>query len=107
MAEKFGLGDITYIQRAVVGPTQADRIPSQDEINAQMDFINRCLSEGRGQLVGTEKGLIVVFSGDQQLVVQHTVYHIGFKRKPVWLDKGPKPVAKPKIPDIVEQKLKS
>ena len=105
MAGKLGLDEITFIQRAVVGPVQADRIPSQDEINAQMDFVNRCLSEGRGQLVGSEKGLIIIHSGDQQLVVQHTVYHIGFKRKPMWVDEGPRFNHSPKIPDVVAEKI--
>ena len=87
MADKFGIGEVSYIQRAVVGPVRADQIPTQDELDAQMDFVNRCLSEGRGQLVGTEKGLTLIHHGDQQIVIQHTVYHIGFKRKPVWLER--------------------
>ncbi len=107
MPEKLSLGEITYIQRAVVGPTTADRIPSQEEINAQMDFINRCLGEGRGQLVGSEKGLIVVQTSDQQLVIQHSVYHIGFKRKPSWLDHyRPKSNAAAGMPDFVKDKMK-
>lgn len=105
MAEKFGIGEVSFIQRAVVGPTRADRLPSQDEIDAQMDFINRCLSEGRGQLVGTEKGLVVIQSSDQQIVVQHTVYHIGFKRKPIWVDEGPRAPEKPRIPDVIMDKF--
>ncbi|SCY54483.1 hypothetical protein [Desulfoluna spongiiphila] len=88
MGRKFGLDDVTHIERIVVGPTRVDRLPSQDEINAQMDFVNRCLSEGRGQLVGTEKGVMVIQAGDQQLMVQHTVYHIGFRRPPIWLAHG-------------------
>ncbi len=105
MAEKFGLNEVTFIQRAVVGPTRADRIPTQDETNAQMDFINRCLSEGRGQLVGTEKGLVIINTSDQQIVMQHTAYHIGFKRKPVWVDDGPKQQAQPTMMDSVLDKF--
>ncbi|PVZ72047.1 hypothetical protein [Pelagibaculum spongiae] len=105
MAEKFGIGEVSFIQRAVVGPTRTDRIPAQSEIDAQMDFINRCLSEGRGQLVGTEKGLVVIQRSDQQIIVQHTVYHIGFKRKPIWVDEGPKKPSQPEIPDVVMSKL--
>ena len=105
MAEKFSIGEVSYIQRAVVGPTRTDRLPSQDEIDAQMDFVNRCLSEGRGQLVGTEKGLVVIQGSDQQLIVQHTVYHIGFKRKPMWINDRPKHSTEVKLPDVVKDKL--
>ena len=93
MAQRFGAEEVRHIQRVVVGPARTDRLPTQDEVNAQMAMVNRCLSEGRGQLVGTEKGLVVVYQGDQQIVVQHMVYHIGFKRKPAWLDQRSHPVA--------------
>lgn len=87
MAPKFGIEEVKHMERVVVGPARVDRLPSQEEIQGQMDHVNRCLSEGRGQLVGSEKGMLVIQAGDQQLVVQHTVYHIGFKRKPAWLVK--------------------
>lgn len=85
MAAKIPTDEIRFIKRCVVGPVRADRIPTQEEIDAQMELVNKCLGEGKGQLVGSEKGLIVVQTSDQQLVIQHTVYHIGFKRKPIWL----------------------
>ena len=87
MAPKFGIEEVRHLERVVVGPSRVDRLPSQNEIDEQMVHVNRCLAEGRGQLVGTEKGMVVIQAGEQQLVVQHTVYHIGFKRKPLWLVK--------------------
>jgi hypothetical protein len=103
---KFAQEETKYIERVVVGPDRPDRLPSQSELQAQMDFVNRCLSEGRGQLIGTEKGLVVVTNGDQQFVIQHTVYHIAFKRKPVWVEDGPaKPQEARGVPDFVTDKI--
>ena len=52
-----------------------------------MAFLNRCLNEApKGRIVGSEKNFTLLQLGEHQVVLQWTVYHVGFKRKPFWMD---------------------
>lgn len=81
------LGEVQFVKRVVVGSDNPARATSTAEIEAAMELVNRCLSEPpRGTIVGIEKSFIVMQAGEHQIVREWLVYHIGFPRKPIWLD---------------------
>jgi hypothetical protein len=83
----FQLSDVRYVRRIVVGSDQPAAPRSQAEIQQALDLLNRCLSDTpRGVIVGTEKGFVLLNIGEHQIVQQFVAYHVGFPRKPAWLD---------------------
>jgi hypothetical protein len=79
------LSEVGYVQRVTVGSTDGTQTKGQTE--AAMEFLNRCLREvPKGRIIGLEKTGAVVQCGDHELVLQALTYHIGFARKPLWLD---------------------
>lgn len=85
--EPFDLTDVRFVKRIEVGTSDPKKLQEEDYIQKQMDLLNRCLNERpRGHIVGQEKNFRIVRIGETQVVIQSVVYHIGFKRRPMWLD---------------------
>lgn len=86
---KFELSDIRYIKRVVVGSDNPNAMRPEHEIEAAMELLNRCLSEWpRGTILTVEKSFLRLSLGERgehQVVLQSTIYHVGFTRKPDWL----------------------
>jgi hypothetical protein len=83
----FDLSDVRYIKRVTVGTSDPGRVLSEEDIQQGMDLLNRCLTgPPAGTIVGIEKSFKILNIGEHQAVLQWLVYHVGFKRKPVWLD---------------------
>lgn len=83
----FDLTDVTYVKRITVGSDHPNRIKTEEEIQQAADLLNRCLSSTpKGTILGIEKNFTVLNVGEHQVVLQCMVYHIGFARKPYWLD---------------------
>ncbi|MCD7873690.1 MAG: hypothetical protein LUH17_01580 [Acidaminococcaceae bacterium] len=60
---------------------------SEAELEKQRQFLNRCLSDSPcGRIIGQEKNFYLLNIGEHQVVLQYIVYHVGFARKPVWLE---------------------
>jgi hypothetical protein len=50
-------------------------------------MVNKCLAgTPRGYLLNIEKSFGLYNIGEHQIVLQYAVYHVGFDRKPMWLD---------------------
>jgi hypothetical protein len=82
----FDLSDVGYVGRIVVGSTDPEKLKSEEEIKAEADLLNRCLSgTPRGRIIGIEKSFKAFTFGENQVVLQSLVYHVGFARKPLWL----------------------
>ncbi|HYZ21442.1 MAG TPA: hypothetical protein VE690_04725 [Rhodopila sp.] len=82
----FDLTDVSYIKRIVVGSRDPESLRSEDEIQAAMDLLNRCLTEiPRGRIIGVEKTFSLLNIGEHQVVLQCMIYHIGFSRRPSWM----------------------
>ena len=85
--EPFQLSDVRYVKRIVVGSEQPAAARSQAEIQQAMDLLNQCLSgTPKGVIIGAEKGFTLLNVGEHQIVQQFIAYHVGFPRKPAWLD---------------------
>lgn len=83
----FDLTDVGYVKRIVVGRDNPERVHSEEEVQKAADLLNRCLSETpKGKIIGLEKNFSILNIGEHQVVLQFMVYHIGFPRKPFWLE---------------------
>lgn len=82
----FDVSSVGFVKRVVVGNTDPENMRPEEEIRRQEEFLNRCLSETpKGRIIGLERNFLVLNIGQHQVVLQYTVYHIGFARKPFWL----------------------
>ncbi len=83
----FDLTDIRFVKRISVGTSNPARVLTEEEIQSAVNLLNRCLSgTPRGTIIGIEKSFRVLNIGEHQAVLQWIVYHVGFPRKPAWLD---------------------
>lgn len=87
ISEKFQLSDVRFVKRIVVGSQSPSPLQSEAEIEGAMALLNRCLSEyPKGTIIGQERSFSLLNIGEHQVVLQYSVYHIGFPRKPAWLE---------------------
>lgn len=83
----FDLSEVKYVKRITVGNDNPERMRTQEELDAAADLLNRCLnSPPKGHIIAVEKNFVVLQLGEHQAVLQWIVYHIGFQRKPIWLE---------------------
>ena len=83
----FDVTDVGFVRRITVGSSDPQSPKGEAEIQAAMDFLNRCLTEvPRGRILGMEKSFSVVNIGEHQVVLQWITYHVGFTRKPAWIE---------------------
>ncbi|QGZ43323.1 hypothetical protein GO485_26135 [Pseudoduganella flava] len=78
-----------FIKRIVVGNDNPQAMRTEAEVGQAMDLVNRCLSGSpRGYLLNVEKSFGLYNIGEHQIVLQYAVYHVGFERKPLFLDEA-------------------
>ncbi len=83
----FSQSDVKYVHRLVVGNSDPEKQPDENLYNEQLKLLNRCLSDyPKGKIIGQEKNFYILNIGEHQVVMQYIVYHIGFLRKPDWLN---------------------
>jgi len=79
--------DIRFVKRIIVGSSDPADLQSEVKINETMAFLNRCLNETpKGTIIGIEKSFKVVEVGKDKTVLQWIAYHVGFSRKPTWIE---------------------
>ncbi len=84
--EPFDLSEVRYVKRIVIGTSDPGKLEDESYIEKQTELLNRCLNDlPKGHIIGQEKNFRIVRIGEHQVVVQNIVYHIGFKRVPLWL----------------------
>lgn len=82
------LSDVTYVKRISVGSVNPNHPLTEEQLEAQMDLLNKCLSSyPKGRIIGKEISVGVYQLGEHQISMQKTTYHVGFVKKPFWLDK--------------------
>lgn len=103
----FDIADVRFLKRVVVGNTDPANMRDESVIQKQMDYLNRCLSENpKGCIVGKEKGFHVVRLGEHQIALEYVAYHVGFKRKPVWMDEDPNKTQVSEMDSLLQQLIK-
>lgn len=86
-AHAFQVANIRFIKRIVVGSDDPQNMRTEAEVQQSMELVNRCLSAlPRGYVMNIEKSFGLYNIGEHQIVLQYAVYHVGFERKPLWLD---------------------
>lgn len=79
--------DITYIKAITIGSINPNLPFSDKERDAQVNILNKCLNDfPKGIIIGYDKTLATYMIAEHQFVMEKTTYHIGFKRKPLWLE---------------------
>jgi hypothetical protein len=86
-SNQFQVSNIRFIKRIVVGNDNPQSMRTEAEVQESMDLVNRCLSATpRGYLMNLEKSFGLYNIGEHQIVLQFAVYHVGFERKPLFLE---------------------
>ena len=81
------LTEVSFIKRVVVGSDNPEIIRQPAEIEAAMALVNRCLYEApKGRLISVERSFSLLNISGHQVVLEWAAYHIGFPRRPAWLD---------------------
>lgn len=82
----FDLSSVGYVKRIIIGNSNPEKPVDEIAIQKQMDLLNRCLTEyPKGKIIGIERNFFILNIGEHQVVMQYSVYHLGFKRKPNYL----------------------
>jgi hypothetical protein len=88
-ANNFQLTNIRYVHRILIGNDDPQNMRSEEVLREQQELLNRCLtSTPRGYILSIEKNYRVHMIGEHQVVLQTAVYHVGFERKPLYLDEA-------------------
>lgn len=86
MQKAFDLSCVGFVKRIIVGNNNPEKVTTDAEIEKQVNLLNKCLQEyPKGKIIGIERNFFILNIGEHQVIMQYTVYHIGFKRKPDWL----------------------
>jgi len=81
------LSDVGFVKRIVVGSNNPANLQSEDNIRRAMALLNRCLNEApKGKIIGIEKSFNILQVGEHNVVLQWMTYHVGFTRRPYWLE---------------------
>lgn len=81
------LSQIGFCKRVTIGSRDPEALRSDAEVEQAMILLNRCLHEApRGRILGIEKTFTLLNIGEHQVVLQCLIYHIGWPRRPLWLE---------------------
>lgn len=82
----FDLTDVKFVKRIVVGGQNPAEMPSEQQIGEAQALLNRCLQDApKGSIIGIERSFSVLQIGEHQVVLQWLAYHVGFARRPAWM----------------------
>ncbi|MGI4732348.1 MAG: hypothetical protein ACRYFW_11435 [Janthinobacterium lividum] len=86
----FDLSDVTFVKRITLGSAHPEAIQPEEALEDAAALLNRCLSDHpRGKIINLEKSFTLLNIGEHQVVLQWACYHVGFPRKPLWLEDRP------------------
>ena len=83
---KKSFEDIHFVKTVTIGSVNPNNPLSPQSKQAQADLLNKCHNEyPKGIIIGKDTTIGRYAIGEHELVMQQTTYHIGFQRKPMWL----------------------
>lgn len=84
---KAEFSEVRYIKAVTVGSINPNALLSDEAREGQTALLNRCLSDyPKGILLGKDIAIGRYQLGEHELTMQKTTYHVGFPRKPAWLE---------------------
>lgn len=90
--EKTAMTDIHYIKLVPLGSVNPNNPLSDQSKEAQVALLNRCLNDyPKGIIIGKDVTIGRYMVGEHELTMEKVTYHVGFERKPPWVEGGVKP----------------
>lgn len=88
-SEKKSLADVGYVKLVSVGSVNPNNPLSEQSRAEQEALLNRCLHDyPRGIIIGKDTTIGRYLIGGHELIMEKVTYHVGFERKPTWLEEG-------------------
>ncbi len=85
--EKTALTDIHYVKLVTVGSVNPNHPLSDQSREEQAALLNRCLSDyPKGVILGKDVTVGRYMLGEHELTMERVTYHVGFERKPTWME---------------------
>lgn len=85
--EKAALTDIRYVKLVPVGSVNPNNPLSDQSKEEQAALLNRCLNDyPKGVIIGKDITVGRYMLGEHELTMEKVTYHVGFERKPLWLE---------------------
>lgn len=82
-----GLDDVRFVKRINIGSINPNNPVNEEQQDAQIAYLNKCLTDfPKGRIIGKDIAVGVYQMGEHQLTLQRVTYHVGFNRKPFWMD---------------------
>lgn len=84
----FDLTGVGFIKRIGLGSLEMQAAASDSDNDQAMALLNRCLSDfPKGRIIGREMSFdVLTTKSGHQVVLEKVTYHVGFPRRPAWLD---------------------
>lgn len=87
-ATKTDVSEVRYVKTVSIGSVNPNALLSDEAKAAQTELLNRCLNDyPKGVIIGRDITIGRYMLGEHELSMQRTTYHVGFPRKPAWLEK--------------------
>lgn len=84
---KLTLEDIAYVKLINIGSVNPQKPLSEESKQKQVDLLNRCLTEiPKGRIIAMDRSVGRFMIGQHEMDLEKVTYHVGFERKPFWLD---------------------
>ena len=88
-SKKLAMEDIRFVELISVGSVNPNNPLSEESIKKQTEKLNRCLNEyPKGIIIGRDTTIGRYMIGAHELTMEKTTYHVGFSRKPLWLEEN-------------------
>lgn len=84
---KITYEEIKYVKLVSVGSVNPNNPLSDNSREKQVELLNRCLNDySKGIIIGKDTTIGRYVIGEHELSMEKVTYHIGFSRKPGWLE---------------------
>ena len=86
--EGFDLSGVGFIKRISLGNLDVQAAAAEPGNKKAMDLLNRCLEDfPKGRIIGREMSFdVLTTKSGHQKVLEMVTYHVGFARRPTWLE---------------------
>lgn len=85
--DNLEIQDIMYVKLVTIGSINPHHPLSEQEKQKQVDELNRCLNESpKGRIIAFDRSVGQFIVGQHEFIMEKITYHVGFKRKPYWIE---------------------
>lgn len=86
--EGFDLTGVGFVKRVSLGNLDVQAAAAEPGNEKAIDLLNRCLEDyPKGRIIGREMSFdVLTTKSGHQTVLEKVTYHVGFARRPSWLE---------------------